>query len=81
MDARAIRDIVKDAASLIQYCDNIWVDYDREADVLYVSFSRPPHETDSELTDGDILLSYSGDRLVGVTVLHASTRIPSLAAK
>jgi len=51
-----------------------WVDYDREADVLYISFERPQEATDSEMTENGMLLRYRGDQLVGVTVLNASTR-------
>jgi uncharacterized protein YuzE len=51
-----------------------WVDYDQEADVLYISFERPQNATDSEMTDDGILLRYRDDQLVGVTILDASTR-------
>jgi uncharacterized protein YuzE len=51
-----------------------WVDYDREADVLYVSFERPQKATDTEMTDDGVLLRYRGKQLVGVTILDASTR-------
>jgi uncharacterized protein YuzE len=51
-----------------------WVDYDSEADVLYISFQRPQKATDSEMTDGGILLRYRDSQLVGITVLDASTR-------
>jgi uncharacterized protein YuzE len=51
-----------------------WVDYDREADVLYISFQRPQKATDSEMTDEGILLRYRDSQLVGITVLDASTR-------
>jgi uncharacterized protein YuzE len=54
-----------------------WVDYDREADVLYISFQRPQKATDTEMTDEGILLRYRGDQLVGITVLEASTRSQS----
>ena len=50
-----------------------WVDYDREADVLYISFDRPQKATDTQLTDDGLLLRYRGKKLVGVTVLEAST--------
>ena len=49
-----------------------WVDYDTEADVLYISFERPQRATDTDdtlVTDEGILLRYRDDRLVGVTVL------------
>jgi uncharacterized protein YuzE len=51
-----------------------WVDYDEEADVLYISFERPQKATDTEMTDDGLLLRYRGKELVGVTVLDASTR-------
>ena len=55
----------------------LWVDYDREADVLYLSLRRPQTATDSEyLDDEGIILSYRGKELVGITVLDASKRGP-----
>ena len=50
------------------------VDYDKEADVLYISFRRPQQATDTQMTDDGILLRYRGHELVGITVLDASTR-------
>lgn len=52
----------------------LWSLYDREADTLYVTFTRPMEATDSELTDDDIIVRYEGDQVVGITILHASTR-------
>lgn len=51
-----------------------WVDYDADADVLYISFQRPQQATDTEMTDEGILLRYRGKELVGITILDASTR-------
>lgn len=48
--------------------------YDAEADVLYMEFKKPAHATDSELTDDDVIIRYENGELVGLTVLHASTR-------
>ncbi len=52
----------------------LWSSYDVEADVLYVNFKKPSHATDSELTDDDVIIRYEGDEIVGLTILHASTR-------
>ena len=52
----------------------MWIDYDREADVLYISFKRPQRATDSEMLDNGVLLRYEGSELVGITVLEASKR-------
>lgn len=49
-----------------------WVDYDTDADVLYVSFERPQQATDTRPSGDHLLLRYRGRRLVGVTVLHTS---------
>jgi uncharacterized protein YuzE len=51
-----------------------WVDYDQEADVLYISFQRPQQATETETTDEGIPLRYLGKRLVGMAILNASTR-------
>ena len=49
----------------------MWLDYDGEADVLYVSFRRPQNATDSRM-EGDLMHHYRGEELAGVTILHAS---------
>ncbi|TVR08820.1 MAG: DUF2283 domain-containing protein [Phormidium sp. GEM2.Bin31] len=50
--------------------------YDSEADVLYIDFFNPPRPCeDTELTDDDIVIRYDQfDEVVGLTVLHASSR-------
>jgi uncharacterized protein YuzE len=65
------------------------MDYDKEADALYVNFQRPapdasassnpsglrPAAADhSEMTEDDTVLRYQGDRIIGFTILNASTR-------
>jgi uncharacterized protein YuzE len=50
------------------------VDYDKEADVLYISLRRPQKATSTKMTDDGMLLRYQGEQLVGVTILDASTR-------
>ena len=51
------------------------IDYDRVADVLYVSLKHPQRATETrEILGEGILLRYRGDELVGVTILNASRR-------
>ena len=38
--------------------NKLWIDYDKEADVLYLSFDRPQEATDSEMQDNGVLLRY-----------------------
>jgi len=52
----------------------IWYNYDEEADVLYLSFKKPSHADDSELTDDDIIIRSEKGEVVGITILHASKR-------
>jgi uncharacterized protein YuzE len=47
----------------------IWVDYDDEADVLYISFRKPQQANDSIMED-DIIYHYHDKELVGLTILH-----------
>ena len=54
---------------------SVWLNYDFEGDVLYVHCKKPNLATDTELTDNDVILRYNGDELIGMTVLHASTRL------
>ena len=51
-----------------------WVDYDEEADVLYISLERPQKATTSKMSADGILLRYRKKKLVGVTVFEASKR-------
>ena len=51
-----------------------WVGYDREADVLYISFRRPQKAADSEMLEDGVILRYRGDKMVGLTILDASKR-------
>ena len=51
----------------------IWIDYDDEADVLYISFRKPQQADDSVMED-DLIYHYHGKKLVGVTVLHAKKK-------
>ncbi len=53
-----------------QFC----VDYDEEGDVLYLSFEKPQQATDSIMKEDGNVYHYRGERLVGVTILHASSR-------
>ena len=69
-ERQCIREVVEAVPHLKRFPSNhFWVDYDQEADVLYVSFERPQRATDSILQDDNVLLRYRGKKLVGVTVI------------
>lgn len=75
-EQRAIAGSVALSGLLEQFpATKLLLDYDKEADVLYLSLQRPQKATKTvELEDGGILLRYRGSNLVGVTVLNASKR-------
>ncbi len=57
----------------------LWLDFDEEADVLYISFKRPQKATETvefeeKGEDQGILLHYRKEELVGITVLDATKR-------
>jgi uncharacterized protein YuzE len=53
---------------------HIWVDYDKEADVLYLSFRKPQRAKKTVETDDDVLIRTDGDQIVGITIMNASIR-------
>jgi len=50
------------------------LDYDEDADVLYLHFDDDAGSTHSEMRGDGVILDYKGRRLVGVTILEASQR-------
>jgi len=55
-------------------CKTLSIDYDEEADVIYVSFRQPQKATDSELREDGVIVRKRGNEIVGLTILDASTR-------
>ena len=67
--------ILKAVPRLVRFpLKRMWLDFDAEADVLYISFRRPQHATDSEMREDGILVHRRGKQVVGLTILEASTR-------
>jgi uncharacterized protein YuzE len=48
------------------------VDYDREADVLYISFGKSQKADDAYQGDDGIIRRKRKDKIVGLTILNAS---------
>jgi len=53
---------------------HMWVDYDKEADVLYVSFRKPQRSKKTVEVNEDILVRKDGKEIVGITILNASSK-------
>lgn len=85
MEARlepdAVQTVTQAVPLLLKFpMEHFSVDYDRDADVLYISFRRPQKATDTKMTDDGLLLRYRGEDLVGITILEASSRTEGLPA-
>lgn len=52
---------------------SVWLDYDQEADVLYVSFRKPQRAKKTIEIDDDFLVRKDGNKIVGVTIMNASS--------
>jgi uncharacterized protein YuzE len=72
---RHIRAILKNLQGFLKVpARRYWIDYDQEADVLYLGFRRPQRATESELTEDGVIIRKAGKRIVGLTILEASRR-------
>jgi uncharacterized protein YuzE len=53
---------------------NVWTNYDKEADTLYMHFKKPNHADHSEMTEDEIVIRYEDNEIIGLTILNASKR-------
>lgn len=53
---------------------HFWIDYDEQADVLYISFRKPQQANDSVMEEEDFIYHYYDSEVVGITVLNASSK-------
>lgn len=53
---------------------HLWIDYDQEADVLYLSFRKPQNATETIEIEEGLLVRTDGDELVGLTIMNARAR-------
>jgi uncharacterized protein YuzE len=75
LEEKSIHDLLQAVTHLVRLTKRqMWLDYDAEADVLYLHFEEKPSSTHSEMRDDGVILDYRDDELVGLTVLEASSR-------
>ena len=66
-----VKDILKSVPYILKMpSSRIWIDYDEDADVLYISFRKPQMADDSEMED-NVVYHYRDRVLVGITVIGA----------
>jgi len=54
---------------------NTLLDYDSEADVLYISFGNPQPADDSDITDEGVIVRLREGRIIGLTIPNATKRL------
>ena len=52
----------------------MWIDYDRQNDILYIGFGREDAE-ESIMVDDDIVVGISEGRVVGITIFNFAKKI------
>lgn len=52
----------------------LWFDFDKKADVLYISLERPQRATDTDILENGVFLRLRGKKVVGITITNISKR-------
>jgi len=55
---------------------NVVVDHDPKGDALYISFGKPQEVDDSNVTEEGGIIRLREGKIVGLTILNASKRMP-----
>lgn len=71
MEEEIINNVEKIIPQFVKIAKHMWIDYDKEADVLYISFEKPQNADDS-IMDGSIIIHKRGNEIVGLTIMNAS---------
>ena len=69
--------VSKEIKSVLPYFmkhKNVWSNYDKDADTLYMHFKKPNHADHSEMTEDEIIIRYEHEEIIGFTILNASKR-------
>jgi uncharacterized protein YuzE len=70
-----IRNCITVAAQVTKLpSQHVWLDYDKQADVLYMSFRKPQRAKETVELEEDILIRKDGKEIVGLTILNASRK-------
>jgi len=67
-----IQTVLPQIMQLANQKSSLSYDYDKEADVLYITFDKNATESDTEMINDDILLRKKDNQIIGITILHVS---------
>ena len=71
MEEKIINSVEEIIPQFVKIARQMWIDYDREADVLYVNFEKPQN-ADNSIMEGNVIVHKRGNRIVGMTITNAS---------
>ncbi len=71
MEEKIINSVEEIIPQFVKIARQMWIDYDREADVLYINFEKPQN-ADNSIMEGNIIVHKRGNKIVGLTVTNAS---------
>ncbi len=75
LEEKSINHILQAVTHLVKLPKtHLWLDYDAQADVLYLRFEDKPISTRSQMREDGIILDYKDDNLVAMTILEALQR-------
>jgi uncharacterized protein YuzE len=75
LEEKSINYLLQATANLVKLPKTqMWLDYDSDADVLYLHFEEKPASNHSKMRSDGIIFDYKDDKLVGLTILEASQR-------
>jgi len=60
----------------VENIEKLDVAYDKQRDVLYISFGKPKEADESKLTQNDIVVKYKHRKVIGLTAISFSKRLP-----
>lgn len=73
MGEKAIKEIVSVVPKIMQIDpSHIFIDYDKPADVLYISLGKPQKADNSELLENNVLIRKKNNKIIGLTIINAS---------
>jgi uncharacterized protein YuzE len=75
MEEKIIHQIQKSLSGLFPLMEkqkkrHLVIDYDKEADVLYLSFDLPQKADETEFFSDDILIRKKSNKVIGLTLLN-----------
>ncbi|MEK7633984.1 MAG: DUF2283 domain-containing protein [Patescibacteria group bacterium] len=82
MEEKIINQIQNSLPSLFYFMEkqrkkNLIINYDNEADVLYVSFDSPQKADDTDFFSDNVLVRKKNKAIIGLTLLHFKKSLSS----